>query len=163
MTVTNRPTRQQSRSQRTRDQIAVAALAVFASKGYAEASMDDICLAAGCSKGGLYHHFPAKRAVLEVVIERLRAVGGLEPPLESPSAATGLAEWALGRLLVDLWAEAARSPQLQALLTGSWAAADNGSALASVLRVGALIQQMTQTPDVEAGLAAARLGIRQAA
>ncbi len=78
--------------------------------------MDDICLRAGCSKGGLYHHFSTKPAVLREVVRHLGRQGGLGQPLEALAAATGLQEAMLGRLLVDIWAETARSPELQAQL-----------------------------------------------
>jgi len=71
---------QAARSQHARDQIAQAALTVFALKGFAASSMDDICMAAGCSKGGLYHHFPTKSAVLGGVVERLLVQRALLPP-----------------------------------------------------------------------------------
>lgn len=163
MTIPTHPTRQQSRSRRTRDQIAGAALVVFARKGYAEASMDDVCQAAGCSKGGLYHHFPAKAAVLEAVIERLRALEGLHPPLAAVATTTGIAESSLARLLVDLWAEAARSPRLQASLNGSKPSEGATDYLASVLQIGSMVQNVTQPPDIQAEGAVARLGIQQAA
>jgi AcrR family transcriptional regulator len=59
-----KPNRQAARSKTARDQIVQAALTVFAMKGYAATSMDDVCMAAGLSKGGLYHHFKTKSAVL---------------------------------------------------------------------------------------------------
>src|SRR5262245_17711048 len=109
--------RQQARSRRTRAQIAQAALTVFALKGYAAASMDDVCLAAGCSKGGLYHHFRTKSAVRAGVVERLAEQGALAPG--SDPAAAGLAPDALGRVLIEIWAEAARDENLRARLAGS--------------------------------------------
>ena len=95
---------QAARSKATRDQIVQSALTVFALKGYAASSMDDICLAAGCSKGGLYHHFRTKLAVLSGVVERLGQTGGLLPPFV---AGTMQAD-AMGRVLIEIWAEAAR-------------------------------------------------------
>lgn len=105
---------QAARSQHAREQIAQAALTVFALKGFAAASMDDICMAAGCSKGGLYHHFPTKSAVLTGVVERLTAFGGLLPPFREQDAP--LPPQALGRVLIDIWTEAARDEALRARL-----------------------------------------------
>lgn len=51
----------------SRRAILQAARSVFAAKGYAEASLDDIVAPAGLSKGALYHHFKNKAAVLEAV------------------------------------------------------------------------------------------------
>lgn len=53
----------QTRSEETRARIMEAALKLFAQAGYAAASVDDICSAAGVSKGAFYHHFPTKQAI----------------------------------------------------------------------------------------------------
>jgi AcrR family transcriptional regulator len=163
MAAPTRPTRQQSRSQRTRDQIAAAALSVFAAKGYAEASMDDICGTAGCSKGGLYHHFPTKSAVLGAVIARLQALGGLQPPLDGAAGAAGLDEAALGRFLIDLWAEAARSSEIRVALNGPAAGNASDGSLVAALRIGALIQQAALLPDAGSQAAVTRLSAPRAA
>ncbi|MCJ8012886.1 TetR/AcrR family transcriptional regulator [Paenibacillus sp. KQZ6P-2] len=44
----------------TKQTIVDAAKDLFAAKGYAATSMAEICSAAGCSRGGLYHHFDSK-------------------------------------------------------------------------------------------------------
>ena len=143
----SRPTRQQSRSQRTRSRIVDTAFEVFAAKGYPETSMEDVCLAAGCSKGGLYHHFRTKIAILAEVAERLRVLDGLAPPLGTFSVATGIPELLLGRLLLDLWAEAARDPALAARLR----AGRSGD----VLAMGRLVQETVfAAPAEEASRAA---------
>lgn len=53
----------QTRSEETRARILEAALKLFAHSGYEAASVDEICSAAGVSKGAFYHHFPAKQAI----------------------------------------------------------------------------------------------------
>lgn len=161
------PRTQAARSQATRDGIAQAALTVFAFKGFATASMDDICLAAGCSKGGLYHHYPTKAAVLFGVVERLEAARALVPPF---SAATGitLSPESLGRVLIEVWAEAARNDDLRQRLRRAYEAhldADlrDGAGLAAILRVGTLVQLLTRGDTADADGLARRLGIRPAA
>ncbi|GIO32992.1 MULTISPECIES: TetR/AcrR family transcriptional regulator [Paenibacillus] len=47
-------------AEQTKQDIVDAAKGLFAVKGYAATSMSDICSAAGCSRGGLYHHFDSK-------------------------------------------------------------------------------------------------------
>jgi len=162
------PSRQAARSQRTREQITQAALTVFALKGYSAASMDDIALAAGSSKGGLYHHFPTKSAVLSAVVERLIRIDALVPPfgatddLPVPGAA-------MGRILVEVWAEAARSADLRAQLRAGYASrldavlADRDVRLGEILRIGTLIQLLSRGDDSDAAAAAGRLGISRAA
>jgi AcrR family transcriptional regulator len=46
-----------------RSDIIESAVALFASKGFAEATTSDICRAAGISTGSLFHYFPSKQAV----------------------------------------------------------------------------------------------------
>lgn len=156
---------QAARSQAAREQITQAALAVFALKGYAASSMDDICLAAGCSKGGLYHHFRTKAAVLSGVVDRLAARGSLMPPF---AAEPPLSPPALGRLLIEIWAEAGRDAVLREQLRGAYEAlidahlgADGG--LARLLRIGTLIQLLTRGDEIDADAVARRLGIEKAA
>ena len=167
-----KPNRQAARSQATCDQIVQAALTVFAMKGYASASMDDICMAAGCSKGGLYHHFPTKSAVLAGVVDKLARSGVLLPPFVSPDASLTLASGAVGRVLLEVWAEAARDDDLRARLRAGYEAcldrsfrdgSNDHRPLADILRIGVLVQLLTRAETVDAGAAARRLGIERAA
>ncbi|WP_420568252.1 TetR/AcrR family transcriptional regulator [Thalassovita sp.] len=45
------------------------ARALFAQRGFSDTEMEDIRLACGISRGGLYHHFANKRAVLDALVE----------------------------------------------------------------------------------------------
>ncbi len=167
-----RPNRQTARSQATCDQIVQAALTVFAMKGYASTSMDDICMAAGCSKGGLYHHFPTKSAVLSSVVDKLAHAGVLLPPFFSPDGSLALAPSAVGRVLLEVWAEAARDDGLRARLRAGYEACLERSLaagsldhrpLTDILRIGVLVQLLTRSETVDADAAARRLGIERAA
>ncbi|TFD85391.1 TetR/AcrR family transcriptional regulator [Cryobacterium lactosi] len=70
---------QQARAVETRAAIIRAAADVFGDLGYGGASMADICLAAGLTKGALYFHFASKDALALAVIdaqhERALALG----------------------------------------------------------------------------------------
>jgi AcrR family transcriptional regulator len=59
----------QQRSEETRERILDAAVKKFASAGYAAASVDEICAAAGVSKGAFYHHFPSKQSVFLALMQ----------------------------------------------------------------------------------------------
>jgi TetR/AcrR family transcriptional repressor of nem operon len=50
-----------------------AALAVIRTKGYSGATVDDICRAAGVSKGSFFHHFPDKEALAIAAAEHFSA------------------------------------------------------------------------------------------
>jgi len=66
----------------TRGKLIAAGRHAFATKGYAEASMDDFTAEAGLTRGALYHHFGDKKGLLHAVIleidqemsERLNAI-----------------------------------------------------------------------------------------
>jgi AcrR family transcriptional regulator len=70
----------QARALETRAVIVRAAADVFGAVGYGGASMADICLAAGLTKGAVYFHFESKEAlalaVIDVQHERAIALGG---------------------------------------------------------------------------------------
>ncbi|MGO4783185.1 ScbR family autoregulator-binding transcription factor [Cryobacterium sp. W22_MBD10_FK3] len=70
---------QQARAVETRAAIIRAAADVFGNLGYGGASMADICVAAGLTKGALYFHFDSKDALALAVIdaqhERALALG----------------------------------------------------------------------------------------
>ena len=51
-------------------QILAAATAVFAEKGFAKASMNDIVRASGLSKGGVYWHFKSKDALVTAIFDQ---------------------------------------------------------------------------------------------
>jgi len=56
------------RGERTRRQILGAAAPVFAEHGYAGASLNQIILRSGLTKGGFYFHFPSKLALALAVV-----------------------------------------------------------------------------------------------
>lgn len=167
-----KPNRQAVRSRSAREQITQAALTVFALKGYAAASMDDVCMAAGCSKGGLYHHFPNKPAILAGVVERLAQAGALLPPFQATEGELPLQPGALGRVLLEIWAEASHDDGLRGQLRSGYEecidrslreGAEGRPPLGELLRIGVLVQLLTRTDDVDVGEAARRLGIERAA
>lgn len=57
-TPTSRPP--QARALQTRAQLLDAALRVIRSKGYSATTVDDVCRAAGVTKGSFFHHFSSK-------------------------------------------------------------------------------------------------------
>ena len=55
--------------ERTRREIEQQAMALFANRGYAATSLQDIATAAGCSKATVLYHFNGKGALLAAVME----------------------------------------------------------------------------------------------
>jgi AcrR family transcriptional regulator len=60
----------QARTRARHERILDAALNVFSSRGYRDASVDDVAEAAETSKGGIYFHFPGKQAIFLALLER---------------------------------------------------------------------------------------------
>ncbi len=77
-----------------------AARALFSRKGFDNASVEEICLAAGYSKGGFYFHFRSK----EDLLFRMLQSGVVTTP-----------DW-LDALALELWAAAGRNDVLRAHL-----------------------------------------------
>ena len=97
-----------SRGTQTRAGLLKAAKVLFLLRGLDLVTVDDICRAAGVSKGGFYHHFPGKEAAFqEAALEELRRALA-DSSRVSAKVARGHATSAL---LVDLWAWAPRHPQ----------------------------------------------------
>ena len=115
-----RPTRAQ-----TRTRLLTAAGTVFAERGYDRASLDDVAVAAGLTKGAVYSSFASKeelfyalmreriRERLELVtkaVERQATVRDITRDAASALAEliSSQAEWHL--LFIEFWARAVRDP-----------------------------------------------------
>jgi AcrR family transcriptional regulator len=112
----------------TREELMEAALAVFAERGYREASVDDVAERAGYSKGAFYWHFPSKddlfyalleERVLKPWEESIRLLETAPPDQDMAPEATRL----FGQILrgereflliqYEVWAQAVRDPKLR--------------------------------------------------
>lgn len=76
----------------TRLALISAARRLFVEKGYAETATPDIVVAAGVTRGALYHHFEDKKALFRAVIEQEAAAVASDidhgsAPAESPKMA----------------------------------------------------------------------------
>lgn len=57
------------RGQETRKHIKTCACSLFAEKGFKQVTMQDICKAAGISRGGLYCHYKSTRQIFQELID----------------------------------------------------------------------------------------------
>ena len=55
----------------TRAKLITAAREAFATKGFADSSMDDLTAQAGLTRGALYHHFGDKKGLFEAVVGQI--------------------------------------------------------------------------------------------
>ncbi len=62
------------RGDRSRKKIMEAARGLFAAKGFAAVSMQDICGASGISRGGLYRHYASTGEVFAAIIQEEQAL-----------------------------------------------------------------------------------------
>lgn len=60
-------------SEATRTSILDEATALFAARGFANTSLEEIAAASLLSRGAIYHHFAGKKALFEAVLDRLQA------------------------------------------------------------------------------------------
>ncbi len=93
--------------QDTKSKILAAAMTVFAEKGFAKASMNDIVRASGLSKGGVYWHFKSKDDIVGAIFDQFFAAqqAQLDAILaEEGSAANKLLQMAyLAGQEVEIW------------------------------------------------------------
>lgn len=62
---------QAERREATRAALVVAGRTLFASRGYDAVGTEELVVAAGVTRGALYHHFDGKRGLFEVVFEEV--------------------------------------------------------------------------------------------
>lgn len=67
----------------TRERVLMAAMRLFAAKGFQSTSIADILESAQAHAGSLYHFFPTKQHLLLAVLERYQS--GIEPMLLAPA------------------------------------------------------------------------------
>lgn len=69
-----------------REELLDHAQALFLTRGYDRASLNDVIATAGISKGAFYHYFPSKEALLEALAERFarQALAGVQEIVDDP-------------------------------------------------------------------------------
>lgn len=143
-------------------QILDAALAEFATHGFAATRMDDIAARAGLSKGGLYAHFASKEEVFEALLTHRLSPTPADTPFDdtTPITVDSVIDSIIGdiyeQFLLDpdvelmvrlLVAEGARVTQLVVL----W---QNAFVEPHLARIGALIARGVAQGRLKAGIAA---------
>jgi AcrR family transcriptional regulator len=135
-----------------REKILRAANARFSSRGYHRTTIQDICDEAEISKGGLYTYFRSKEQVLAAVVDNSVRTMLAEAKAAAASGTTALnrldrvAEVTIARvmageshaaspqLLLEIWAEASKNPDIQSVCARAYA--EWRAFLGSLLRDG---------------------------
>jgi AcrR family transcriptional regulator len=86
--VTQSKSRREEYSAATRQALLDSATALFADRGYARTSLDDIAAGARVTKGALYGHFSSKQALFRAVLQELEAATAQEVGRAVEAAAT---------------------------------------------------------------------------
>lgn len=110
----------QRRKAETRALLVAAGLELFAERGFEIATLDEVALAAGFTKGAIYRHFPSKGAFLLALFEQYAAVA-------RAGSGARQASWFIP-LTVQFAAQATRDPLLRRRLATVLAEAPDGSA-----------------------------------
>ena len=95
----------QRRKVETRALLVSAGLDLFADRGFELATLDEVALAAGFTKGAIYRHFPSKGAFLLALFEQYAAVA-------RAGAGARQARWFIP-LTLQFSAQAVRDPLLR--------------------------------------------------
>ena len=82
--------------QTARDKILDAAVRVIRAQGYAGTSVDELCAAAGVTKGAFFHHFKSKEAAAVAAAGRFSDMAdGIFAAAPCPTQSTAC--WAMSR------------------------------------------------------------------
>ena len=111
----------ESRRTARREQIAAAALRCFTTKGFTSTSMADIIKESGLSAGSIYSHFDGKadlvRFIAAAVLEaRTAGLCDAAAPGEVVQGMLQTVDRERAQLLLQVWTEAARDPELASLV-----------------------------------------------
>ena len=106
---------QAERAAETRDALIGAARPLFASLGFADASLETIVRNAGVTRGALYHHFADKTELFAAVFERVE--GEMATRMGEAVAAAGHSDPVeIMRLCSGLWLDACAEPEIQRIV-----------------------------------------------
>ena len=104
---------QAERTEATRATLIRAARRLFAGKGFAGSSTEEILAVAGVSRGAMYHHFPDKKALFRAAFEAVE--GDLTAQV---SSAVGRSTEPVGQLQLafDAFMDQYRNPDVQRIV-----------------------------------------------
>ena len=142
-----------------RRQILAAAREVFAAKGFAQTSTGEIVAASGLSTGAVYSYFPSKNdliaAVCEDAVHNLIDLASIRDAAELLDRIRGRHS-GHARLMAQVWAEAAVSPDLAAQIRAQLT--QDLEKVAGLIRQDRCARGLPDSPDAS-GVAGALLAM----
>jgi AcrR family transcriptional regulator len=111
--VTVKSSLRERQAEATRNLLVSVARELFAERGYAETSVEEIINRAGVARGSLYHHFPGKDALFRAVYDAVQA------DIASRVVAAALAEaepWAGVRAGLGAFLDACLEPEFRTIV-----------------------------------------------
>jgi AcrR family transcriptional regulator len=108
-------TLRQEHTEHTRRALIDAATRLFAERGYADTSIDDVAGEARVTRGALYHHFPSKLAIFNAVCAAVDA--DVVDRVRRATRREGTAEQRL-RHVLNAYFDASRDPAYRAIVLG---------------------------------------------
>jgi AcrR family transcriptional regulator len=145
-------TLRQEHTEHTRIALVDAATRLFAERGYAGTSIDDVAGGARVTRGALYHHFTSKLDIFNAVCAEVDA--RVVNRVRKVAAEPGTAEERMLRVL-DSYFEASRDATYQAIVLGESAKAQGRDdtqrytpAMVSV--VGDFVRELAETGQITA-------------
>jgi AcrR family transcriptional regulator len=110
---TTNPNRKAAQSEATRAALLAVARSLFADRGYARVSTEEIVRRAGVTRGALYHHFRDKRDLFRAVFE------GVEQEVAERIAGAALARedlWEQQLAAIDAYLDVCLEPAVQQIV-----------------------------------------------
>jgi AcrR family transcriptional regulator len=108
--------RKQEQSEATKAALISVARGLFAEKGYADTSTEEIVQGAGVTRGALYHHFRDKEDLFEATFEQVETEVTQRLMLASAQGATGGDQWQGLLAGVRAFLEECRVPEVQQIV-----------------------------------------------
>jgi AcrR family transcriptional regulator len=108
-----RRSRREQTGDATRAALVDASRALFAERGYADVSIDDITERTGVTRGALYHHFDDKRGLFQAVVEAVEHDLAEQVRVAAREARE---PWARLRAACEAYLDACLAPEVQRIV-----------------------------------------------
>jgi AcrR family transcriptional regulator len=143
-------TLRQEHTEHTRRALIAAATLLFAERGYADTSIDEVATGARVTRGALYHHFASKQEIFGAVCDTVDAV--VLDRVREAAARAGTGQERVQRVL-DAYFEASRDPTYRSIVLSEAYLAqsrEDGQRYTPAMSalVGALVRDLAEAGEI---------------